>query len=221
MSKAGSHPRGEDKIRRTDSAHSFGCIAVYFDVVDYSPEADFFHGARYDLVGYDVSTAAIIVAPMKQKNTPAIQQAVSSRLGPGEEFAWTRSDGAPKIGNAPEVCGGKHFPYPPHLQNANLIERIILTFGDLQRMTFAQSGCAPYWRPIVAISAAQQWSIHRQTGRRDIGKEIVRTPMHWRHSDKYQPFSRHNALLCVQLVTVVPPKLETEALGKPEARGEQ
>ena len=36
--------------------------------------------------------------------------------------------------------------------------------------------------------------------------------MHLRHSDKYQPVTQHNALL---------PKLETEALGKPEARGEQ
>ena len=78
MSKAGSHPHAEDKTRRTDGAHSFGCIAVYFDVVDYGPEADFYHGARYDLVGYDVSTASIICAPMKQQNTPAIQQAVSS-----------------------------------------------------------------------------------------------------------------------------------------------
>ena len=130
---------------------------------------------------------------MKQKNTPAIQQAASSKLGPNEEFAWTRSDGAPEIDNALEACGGKHFPSPPHPPNANLIECVILTFGE-QRMTFAQSGCAPYWRPIVAISAAQQWSIHRQTVRTDVdGKEVVRTPMHWRLSNKYQPVTQHNA----------------------------
>ena len=119
MSKAGSPPHSEDRIRCTEGVHSLGCIAVYSDVVDYSPEADFYHGARYDLAGNDVSTASIIIAPMKQKNTPAIQQAVASRLGPNEEFAWTGSDGAQDIDNALEAYGGNHF-------SSRLIRRMLI-----------------------------------------------------------------------------------------------
>ena len=100
MSKVGSHPHAEDKIRRIEGAHSFGCIAVYFDVADYGPEANLYLGARYDLVGYAVSTATIAIEQLKQKNIPAIQQAVASRLSPGEEFARTRSDDAPETNNA-------------------------------------------------------------------------------------------------------------------------
>ena len=104
---------------------------------------------------------------------------------------WTRSDDDHGLNVALEACGGKHFPGPPHSPNSNIVERVFLTFGDLQRMTFAQSGCPPFWRPVIAISAAQQWAIHRQTVRRDIdGKEISRTPMLCRHTDSYRPVGR-------------------------------
>ena len=45
--------------------------------------------------------------------------------------------------------------------------------------------------------------------------------MHWRHSNSYRPVDQATALLCGQLVTVVPPRLEVAAKTKPEARGEQ
>ena len=203
-----SHPHSEDKIRRSDGVHSFGCVAMYWDIQDYGAETEFIHKARYDVLGYCVSTATIICIPMKSKLTGDIEAAVKSRLGPTGQFHWTRSDDAPELNNALENCGAKHFPSPPHSPNANITERVALGFGDLQRMVFAQSGCPPYWRPIVGISSAQQWNIHRQTARRDIdGNESARTPMHWRHSLQYNPVDQATALLCAQMVTVVPPKL--------------
>ena len=45
---------------------------MYFDIVDYGPEAEFYHGARYDLVGYDVSTPIILVAQLRHKTAAAI-----------------------------------------------------------------------------------------------------------------------------------------------------
>ena len=93
---------------------------------------------------------------MKSKLTPDIEAAVKSRLGPSEQFYWTRSDDAPELNNALEASGAKHFPSLPHSPNPNIIERVALGFGELQRMVFAQSGCPPYWRPIVSISSAQQ-----------------------------------------------------------------
>ena len=118
--------------------------------------------------------------------------------------------------------GGNTFRDPLHSPNSNIVERVILTFEDLQRLMFAQSGCPPFWRPVIAISAAQQWAIHRQTVRSDIdAQEICRTPMHWRHSNSYRPVEQATASLCGQPVTVVPPRLETAAIAKPDARGEK
>ena len=56
--------------------------------------------------------------------------------------------------------------------------------------------------------------------RRDVdGVERTRVPMHWRHSLKYQPVDQASALLCGQLVTVVPPKLAIMAKDKSKPRG--
>ena len=70
--KKGSHPHSEDKIRRTNGAHTCGFVAVYWDVQDYVPEPEFLHGARYDLLGYCVITAGISCIPMQSKDTSAI-----------------------------------------------------------------------------------------------------------------------------------------------------
>ena len=90
------------------------------------------------------------------KDISAITAAVKSRLGPRDEFSWTRSDDAPELNNALEACGGKHFPGVLYSLNSYLMERVTLSFGDMRRTIFAQSGCAPYCRPTVGISAAQQ-----------------------------------------------------------------
>ena len=77
--KAGSHPHSEEKIRQTNEAHSFRCVAVCFDVQDYGPEAEYLYGTRYDLVGYCVTTAVILCIPMKSKDTNLSKW----RSGPG------------------------------------------------------------------------------------------------------------------------------------------
>jgi hypothetical protein len=163
----------------------------------------------------------VISALLNSKLAPDIEAAIKSRIGPREEFHWTRSDDAHELNTALENCGGSHFPSVPHSPNSNLIERVVLTFSDLERMTFAQSGCPPYWRPLVSISAAQQWNIHRQTVRRDVdGEESARSPMQWRHSLKYTPVQQSSALVCGQLVNVVPTKQDSTAATKSEQRGE-
>ena len=53
------------------------------------------------------------------------------------------------------------------------------------------------------------------------GVESARSPMHWRHSLTYNPVDQPTALLCGQLVTVVPPKLYISAGDKSEPRGEE
>ena len=53
------------------------------------------------------------------------------------------------------------------------------------------------------------------------GVESARTPIHWRHSLQYNPVDQASALLCGQLVTVVPPKLSIRAEDKSNPRGEE
>ena len=86
MPKAGSHPHAKDKIRRTNGAHYFDCVAVYCDVVDYRSEADFYRGARYDLIDDDVSTASIIVSPTKQKTVLRFRRQSLPDLAPARNL---------------------------------------------------------------------------------------------------------------------------------------
>ena len=57
--ESGSHPHSEAKLQLVPGAHTFGdnLSCVYFDVLDYGPQAAYQGSARYDLFGYDVASA--------------------------------------------------------------------------------------------------------------------------------------------------------------------
>ena len=69
---------------------------------------------------------------------------------------------------------------------------------------------------------AQQWTIQRQTVRKDIdGNEVTMCPLQWRHGEKYAPVDQTKALLPGQLVTVVKPKDTITADDKLAPRGQE
>ena len=77
-----------------------------------------------------MATATMISMPVQSKKADDIEAGIKSRLGPGEQFSWTRADDVHELNVALENCGGQ-LSGVPHSPNSNFIERFTLTFGDL------------------------------------------------------------------------------------------
>jgi hypothetical protein len=124
-----SHPHSEDKIRRLRGAHDFGSVATYFDTIDYGPEASFLQSARYDLLGYDVTTSSFLAMPMKDKTTETVAKSIRLCIGAREKIFVSRSDSANDLTLALEQSTVTCMPVPPYSPNTNIIERMRQTFG--------------------------------------------------------------------------------------------
>ena len=216
---ADSHPHAEAKIRRLEGAHDFGSVATYFDTIDYGPAASFCQGARYDLLGYDVTSACFLVMPMRDKTTETQEKSLRILLGARETLVCARCDSANDLTGALENVAKTCLPTTPYSPNENLVERMSQTFGDLSAIHFAQSGFSPFWRPILSIATAQAWNFCRSTVRLDVdGNEEARPPAQWRHTLNYNPV-RDDILLPGMAINVVMPKLKQSATDKILPRG--
>ena len=159
---------------------------------------------------------------MRDKSTPTTSRSLRLLIGAEERIAVSRCDSAHDLTLALENSTVTCLTITPFSLNANLSERMRQTFADLMAVHYAQSGFTPYWRPVLAIGAAQSWNACGSTVRRDVdGIEPARPP--WcqrRHTLNYQPFGS-DILLPGMCVNIVLPQLKQKAGDKIFARGQE
>ena len=104
-----------------------------------------------------------MVAPSPSKSQEHVEEALKSLHAPGEDLAKLvmRSDRANELTAGIRAVGAFADPTGPYRPNSNKAERAILTFSDMLRVHFIQSGLPPAFRPLVSTAVAQYFNLLR------------------------------------------------------------
>ena len=112
--------------------------------------------------------------PITSKSETAVAAAIRSLPGPKEDMSKLeiRSDNANELVNATESSGSFSNPVTRYWPNSNKAERSVLTFTDLLRAHFVNSGLSPCFRPMLAVAVAQLWNLFRSVKRTDVDGNV-------------------------------------------------
>jgi len=144
-------------------------MPTYFDTIDYGSSQSYLGAARYDLFGVNPATGVWMLKPLVSKAESSVEEGLKAVHSQGEDLSklTLRSDRANELVAAASSLGAYADPTGPHRPNSNKAERSILTFSDLLRIHFLQSGFAPCFRPLLAVLVCQLYNLFKVVKRLD------------------------------------------------------
>ena len=155
-----------------------------------------------------------MIAPSPSKSQDHVEEALKSLHAPGEDLAKLslRSDGANELTAGVRAVGAYADPTGPYRPNSNKAERAILTFSDMLRVHFLQSGLPPAFRPLISTAVAQYFNLLKAIKR--LGSDEVpffSTPYKLRHGAGSVQVDLSTLPMIGQLVTFVPAEIHQSA----------
>ena len=131
-----------------------------------------------------------------------------------------RSDRVNELVAAANSLGAHADPIGPHRPNSNKAERSILTFSDLLRIHFLQSGFAQCFRPLLAVLVCQLYNLFTVIKRLDTDSQpFLSTPYKLRHGADSVQVDLKGVPMPGQLLSFVPPAVNIDAFQRIGPRG--